>query len=154
MTRSAVWVFALVLGAARLCQAQELPKPSPLSKDKEPPAKAGTPLKAVKTADEQPKNPVPVLFPAPPYPPPAPAVVDPRTGAWEQITNPVEAEAEVAGPVVGCGPEICGGWPQARMAIRGWFYRFNHSGEGASPLDLSRDEHSSDWKLVEAKTGH
>jgi hypothetical protein len=122
-----------------------------MPKGKEPPPKADvlrppTPLPPPKrTADQHPKGPRPILFPAPPYPPPAPTVVDPRTGAWEQFHTPLEAGPEVTGPVEVSGPVHRNPWSRAPMALRHWFYRFNHSGEGANTIDRSSDERSSQW---------
>ena len=154
MTRSTAWVFVLLLAMARLCHAQQLPDLRPMPKGKEPPPKAEPLPPPAKVADEQPKSPPPILFPAPPYPPPAPAVVDPRTGAWEQMHTPLEIDHELAVPVEGSGPIVHSHCLRAHLALPNWIYRFNHSGEGAGTIDLSTVEHSSDTTVIEVKPGH
>jgi hypothetical protein len=206
MTRITVSVFVLFLATARLCQAQQIPEPMPLSnyslsralqhlqlvqqlpeptpmpkgkvplplpsgkdkdkeKDKEPlplpkdkdkettPKEEAVPAPREVKADAQPRNPPPILFPAPPYPPAAPAVVDPRTGAWEQMHSPLEAGADMEGPgmPVGHHPLL-----QVRKALRHWIYHYNHSGAGAGGIviDVSPSEGSSEWHAVEDKPGH
>jgi hypothetical protein len=98
---SGVWAWgALVLGAAT-CAAQERPAPEML-----PGPVPGRPAPgAGETA------PALQLPSRPPYPPPLPAVVDPRTGAWRQVyVTPGECvpdvEMQVGGPCPRCGDKL------------------------------------------------
>jgi hypothetical protein len=92
---------ALVLGAAT-CAGQELPKPRP---------SAAGPAKAPAPAAAQPAR-VPPLFPREPFPPPLPAVVDPRTGAWLQVNVPPDevpnlvSEMRVGKPCYRCKEKL------------------------------------------------
>jgi hypothetical protein len=99
MIRPTAWVFVVVLLTASICLAQTVSHYRPLPRDKEvpPPPKVEAAPPPTKIVEEEPKSPPPILFPAPPYPPPAPAVVDPRTGAWEQMLTPLEVCHEVTG---------------------------------------------------------
>jgi hypothetical protein len=91
---------ALVVGAAT-CAGQERPTPEKLPA---PVPAAGRP-----GAGETPY--VAPLPSRPPYPPPLPAVVDPRTGAWRQVyVSPGECvpdiEMQVGGPCPRCGDKL------------------------------------------------
>lgn len=93
------WV-TLILGAAA-CRAQMMPAPKPtpeaLPAPKQPAAAAPRP---------------PLLPSRPLYPPPLPAVVDPRTGAWRQVFPGPEACEEpevlmrVGKPCHRCGDKL------------------------------------------------
>src|SRR5438045_1159215 len=95
------WV-TLVLGAGTCAGQEPLPRPAALPA---PPPAAGRPV-AVDAAHAVP------LDGRVPYPPPLPAVVDPRTGAWRQVFVPpggcVEQEPWVAvgGPCPHCGDKL------------------------------------------------
>jgi hypothetical protein len=93
MIRSTVvWLVALTLVAPAWLRAQGVPGPrlpqpkaaddkdAPPGNNKEPKKPADDPAGKDRAAE-----PPPVLFPPEPFPPPAPAVLDPRTRAWEQV---------------------------------------------------------------------
>ena len=79
MRRTSGWRAALTLALVVAGTAsEELPPPN---KVPTPPAPA-----AEKGGREQPApEEVPIRYPLNPFPPPAPPVVDPRTGAWQQV---------------------------------------------------------------------
>jgi hypothetical protein len=103
MTRTSAWLapIAIVL-AATACRAQEgrprrilLPRLSGRPSQvwaadavDQPGAPQGQALPPPTQDTRQPARGTPVLFPADPFPPPAPPVLDPRTLAWQQVHTP------------------------------------------------------------------
>jgi hypothetical protein len=84
--RKTVWLASLCFFAwSGACLAQdrlEGPRVRPLAA---PPALG-------KEAGQKELAPTPVLFPASPFPPPAPLVLDPRTGAWQQARGAAQED--------------------------------------------------------------
>jgi len=111
MRRISAWLIlvALIFGCA-LADAQELPIPIPRSvpiwptasaPELPPPRKARTQPPAdsagKKGGKEEPREQkvTPIRFPVDPFPPPAPAVLDPRTGAWQQVRTYLDMPMQV-----------------------------------------------------------
>jgi hypothetical protein len=102
---------ALVLGATA-CAAQEIPPVAPPTK---PGPGASGPEKVPAPAAERPATArasrTPTLFPHDFFPPPLPAVVDPRTGAWVQVYIPPGecaplVDMRVGKPCLRCGQKL------------------------------------------------
>ncbi len=113
-------LLAGILGAyaAAACWGQELPEPkTPRSGTPAgPPTRAGEVMRPAPPPAGQPGGgEAPRLLPPvnrPLYPPPLPAVVDPRTGAWRQVYAPPEdclgpaAPMRVGLPCPRCGDKL------------------------------------------------
>jgi hypothetical protein len=67
--------------------------------------------------------------------------------------TPLGVDHELAIPVEDAGPVVHSRSLRARLAVQNWIYRFNHSGEGATTIDLSTGEHSSDSLVIEVLPG-
>jgi hypothetical protein len=83
-----------------------------------------------------------ILFPAEPFPPPAPAVMDPRTGAWQQVQpggwGPGDGVTGVVGNIQGPNPKA----PAARFLLHRWLGK---PSAGAATLGLAPGEHAPAW---------
>jgi hypothetical protein len=102
MRRYTGWLAGVALAfAAAPCGAQDLPSPR---KEAGPPAPVRPPNGEVAAK--------PLVPLRDPYPPPLPAVVDPRTGAWRQVYVPPgecegpEVEMRVGRPCPRCGDKL------------------------------------------------
>jgi hypothetical protein len=155
MTRTSAWLVLLVLGPAALGQPPILPPPRPLPNQKKD---AAADTKAGNGSSR------PVLFPQVPFPPPAPPVRDPRTGAWQQVRGP--AGPHLDGLRFPMSPPSVGKSPVAHPPLVSQ-PGSNHSTPGLDAsyprqtwlpgrprtLELSRNEYTGQWDVVEAVTG-
>lgn len=101
MTRAPVACLLLLsLAAGRCVRADELlPAPRENGRDAEKQDSKQQEAKPPVAKQPEPAAPPPNLYPALAFPPPAPPVLDPRTGAWEQVqARPVKRHWVVALP--------------------------------------------------------
>ena len=141
MTRAMAWLVILVLGPAALAAPPLLPSPRVLPEQK-------ATAEADKAGQEPPR---PVLFPANPFPPPAPPVLDPRTGAWQQVRSafdPLEVPLPGAVParpgVRKCQPLAAG----LKAIQHAWLHLLHGQSPGERVVEISLGE----WDDVERPT--
>jgi hypothetical protein len=148
MIRATAWLAVVVLGTGTLCRGQELPTPRPV-KEKPRAAKAD-PAKTKATTDDEKSTPLPpILFPSPPFPPPARLVLDPRTRAWEQVYADFNVVADEGIP-----PDHHGSVPAAeslrtQMTIGYWLRRFKAGPARQKTIELHKNGQTGQWHVAE-----
>jgi len=154
MTRVTAGFIVLAVVTCSLCHAQELPAPRALPDDKKSPTKADASGTKAKMGDEKStKRPTPILFPSPPFPPPAPPVVDPRTGAWEQINADFNVVAEVGIPPESPRPVAVASPAPTRTTLGYWLRQFKNRCTGERTIELSKPGETSEWHIAETPPG-
>jgi hypothetical protein len=182
MIRTLAWLIAGTLGVAACSPASELPRPlvgvrlpvyrqdDKAAKDskngkeaKDKDGNGGKNGKEEKKADAAP-SPMPTLWPTNPFPPPAPPVLDPRTGAWEQVYGPcgvqhVEAVISAPGTMPATMPAVEPTLPapapvtdsqvQERGGMRDWLdrWRTKNRTRGERSLHFTRNAQTGTWEI-------
>jgi hypothetical protein len=155
MARSIGWLMILAVGVGSLCRAGQ-PAPAPLSRPLTD-EKAGKGTGTKKGEETHASNPTPVLFPTEPFPPPAPPVIDPRTCAWQQVWSPHGEEMAIhphhPEPVPVSAPPSApiSAAPAASppTGLRAWLQRVSWQPEREKTLEMSRNQQTGEWNIVE-----
>jgi hypothetical protein len=130
MTRTISCLVLIVMIQPALGGPQFLPSPQPVLEKKE------SPPRAVEDPAHR------ILFPPEPFPPPAPSLLDPRTGAWQQVQpggwGPMEGVPGVVGNIHGTTPKSSA----ARFLLHRWL---GIPSPGAAALGLSPGKHPQSW---------
>ena len=149
MNRATAWLIVLVLGTGTLCHGQELPTPRP-DKENPPSTKADAAETKAKTGDKAATTrPAPILFPSPPFPPAAPLVHDPRTGAWEQINADFNVVAGEGIPPNNSGPVGLASHAENRMTFGYWLRKFKTRPTGKQTIELYKNGQTGEWHVGE-----
>jgi hypothetical protein len=147
MIRAAAWPIVLILGAGTLCLGQEFPPPRVVP-EKLPSTKADASGEKSKAVDEKaPPRSVPILFPSPPFRPAAPVVLDPRTHAWEQITNDFNVVADGGIPSDSPGPAAAACPARTHTTFGHWLRMFKARPAGKQAIELHKDGQTGEWHV-------
>ena len=152
MIRTAAWPVILILGTGHLCHGQDFPPPRPIREL--PPAKAEGVEKPKKDAEKPKKDAeksaapaVPILFPSPPYRPADRPVLDPRTGAWEQVYGDFNVVADEGIPTTNPGPIGIAAPSRTRTRFGHWSRMFKARPACDQTIDLYKTG-KGEWHVV------